>query len=1122
MSSALARGSHSRRGRVRGKLLRGQLLPVKNEPAEAEDDGEEEDYEDGDPHFLDGEEIAGGGVAVASWTPQKRTVIIKDENEMEHRVTGVFPLVDPWWRVTVEVKYANSQCFTQGHPSYEILEDALGETSMLSLFLHMCHVPDESVKEFVDWLSQGTPVTFSNLEQIIQRYAKKTECMDLMPYIKNSVQGSIALRARDIPLVLRYLPRLLPRHVKSLLMVEQKQRGNESSSSHDHLSDILPKIEDLLCSEPWKLGFGLLVSRELKLYHCEASWEHFLSCGSLVNNIPDLQRHALIIYNELKRKCNELGDTYIEQTAITKAVSESMAADQAWDALKFLKDNGIVVMEGQRVFLHNLYQYEMDIAEYVHELIVNESQILNIEPEEVFRFASFNQAKEPQDDSNTENDIGVSSSSDQTSDECIKALKIMDCPPTSANSFSDVLDEDQEKAVRLICSNPVTVISGKGGCGKTTIVSLVFKSLISKEDEEVKMCSKAFESDMNMSDEWTCDHIPHNFKSDGPIRFLLTAPTGKAASLLKKKTDLPAATLHQVTCSYSRWKKHHEENPESKTKWKFSRVEVLVVDEGSLVSVNILSTALRLLTQYGKLTRLILLGDVRQLPSIQPGNLLADIFTVLHKMKWAVELRTNHRAESQLIVDNATRISQQNPIEFDAIIDLSRGVEVEIPSEDKKFIFISLPNGSDYDLQVAIEKLLKEGPGLQDDKTSQFIAFRRRDCMLINELCCKHYSRHNIKNHRNKFDFQCKDKVCCTKNAYVKDLQAKNSREELGEDVSCTQLVSNNEIKKEKPSTTKATNESNSEDQSKKELNDDERLCNGEIFFITNDVEENKIRELTLSDDDRVYTLAYKALRSRSGLRHAWARTIHTFQGSEEDTVVYVLGPAGRQNWKHVYTAVTRGRKRVYVIANMSQLDQAIANKARERKTRLQQRLNMLLSESRNVSNPTNSPPTTQVRGTQNPYTHIKTNKERDHNKDFNGFTWSQSPPRAQTQFVPTTPTLNDHNTREYGDHPTQTVSNVSNECHGDHPMQTVSNVANEYHGDHPMQTVSNVANEYHGDNDMMHSPLTKRTGAPTTNQTPSKISRVSSAQAVAISPLGTSSMQSLSISDSCQKQLFK
>lgn len=63
------------------------------------------------------------------------------------------------------------------------------------------------------------------------------------------------------------------------------------------------------------------------------------------------------------------------------------------------------------------------------------------------------------------------------------------------------------------------------------------------------------------------------------------------------------------------------------------------------------------------------------------------------------------------------------------------------------------------------------------------------------------------------------------------------------------------------------------------------------------------------------------------------------FKGSEENTIVYVVGNSGLQNWQHVYTAVTRGRSRVYIVANEEQLQAAIDRKRSFRKTYLQKRL---------------------------------------------------------------------------------------------------------------------------------------------------------------------------------------
>eukprot|EP00079_Xenopus_tropicalis_P023174 XP_012815359.1 PREDICTED: DNA helicase B isoform X3 [Xenopus tropicalis] len=527
-----------------------------------------------------------------------------------------------------------------------------------------------------------------------------------------------------------------------------------------------------------------------------------------------------------------------------------------------------------------------------------------------------------------------------------------------------------------------------------------------------------------------------------------------------------------VTCSYSAWRKQNSDKP-----WKFSKVKALVVDEGSLVSVNIFSTALKFLCNNSDLAKLIILGDVRQLPSIEPGNLLADIFTSLGNKKWVIELRTNHRAESQLIVDNATRISQQKYPEFDAVINIVSGQAIQMPDAEKKFILVSLSSGNDQDLDTAIKALLDKGPGLEDDKHSQFIAFRRRDCMMINELCSRHYSEHSIKNHKNKFDFQVKDKVCCTKNAYVKDLKTKNT-----ERLDLTQSPGNRHTIncEEAIPSTAARARNRSQAQSDSLANEDERLCNGEIFFITDDVERDKIRELTLRDsEDREYTLNYKALRRCCGLTHAWARTIHTFQGSEEETVVYVLGSAGRQNWKHVYTAVTRGRKRVYIVAKLDQLGGAIANKARDRKTRLQQRLKETLTQNRD--DPGSGKP---IGGTQ-----VQCVSNADHedcNREQKFKILSHHSPTSPGCSVPSTAPPN-----------CEVPSTSTNHTEG------------------------NLASE-----DFIHSlqqsPSQKRPANISEGPgTPAKLSRVAASKEN-MSPLGCSRLQNLSLGCSSPKQLFK
>ncbi|XP_069813434.1 DNA helicase B [Dendropsophus ebraccatus] len=926
--------------------LRGRLLPVKEEaPDTAGSDGDSDGPDDSDHEFLDADEIEGGAIQVRSWKVPSTTVKIKTKDSHEYLVNGSFPLDDPWWTVSVKVKPHQSMSYAKEPPSYELDNDSLGETSILPLFLKECGVPEQFRQDFTDWLPQYPPVSFTTLKELANDFKEEDEGKDLLPYLENSSSGAIAFLSFSIPLVMKYLPKLLPSKIRSLFMLDiHDQKAIERPPP-----DILCNIEAILADSPWKLGFGLIIYRELHLCGCEATWESFLQCEDLLESMPALHINALIIYNELKRKCMELGDTYVDIPELTESVTRDMSAEAAWEALHFLKENEIVVKEQQRIFLYRWYWYEVNIAEYIQKIASRTPWNLDIDENDVFGNRTSPQRQQKStDDQNVIHSQSDENCPDASLESEIKMLQLPESAPTVEPDCLPKLDADQRKAVKMILANPVTVISGKGGCGKTTVVSLVFKSMMKKENDEVEQACKALEDDIDASDEWYCDAVTSSTNQNDTIRFLLTAPTGKAASLLKKKTSLPAATLHQVTCSYSAWQKLEDK----KTPWKFSKVEALVVDEASLVSVRMFSAVLKLLYCHGKLAKLVILGDVRQLPSIEPGNMLADVFTALSRLNWAIELKTNHRAESQLIVDNATRISHQLCVDFDACVHIDGKSSSEMPNVNNKFILVHLAD--DDDLSTAISALLKNGPGLDDDKHSQFIAFRRKDCLLINELCCRHYSGHSIKNQKSKYDFRCGDKVCCTKNAYVKDLLSRprnGSKQSEGQPSDGVVTVSQSQLEATLPLDNGV---SKAGDQAKREKEEGDRLCNGEIFFIVNDVEKDKIRELTLSDgEDRIYTLNYKALRIRSGLQHAWARTIHTFQGSEEDTVVYVLGTAGRQNWKHVYTAVTRGRQRVYIIARKDQLDKAITNKARDRKTRLKQRLKDKIPQRRTFDQPT-------------------------------------------------------------------------------------------------------------------------------------------------------------------------
>lgn len=422
-------------------------------------------------------------------------------------------------------------------------------------------------------------------------------------------------------------------------------------------------------------------------------------------------------------------------------------------------------------------------------------------------------------------------------------------------------------------TRPVVVLSGRGGCGKTHVVSTVLskalelkRSQVSEEQCNMKHECTTTEISQSYSDDSqtfpqdsprpltasSCSSVPEspqkktNCSRDAETTenqilrtdpcgdaVLLTAPTGRAASILGKRTGLQSYTLHSVIFSYLRWLKKVK-NGENHSAWKFSEVKLLVCDESSLISVKPFSTLINILMKKASLQQIILLGDKNQLPSIEPGDFLRDVYHALESHGCSIILRTNHRAESELIVDNAKRISHRELPLFPH--DPKRGF-LSICYESRQ---TSDGNASD-DMAVTqvVRDLLANKIStvmLPDPQQSQFIAFRRRDCLNINELCAQHYNQHSIKDSKGKLDFQIGDKVCVRKN------------------IVCFDAYTEEEVK----------------------------FCNGEIFFIKEVVEEedNRNKKTTyfaLDDGEKIVKVDMKMLK-KAKLSHAWARTIHTYQ----------------------------------------------------------------------------------------------------------------------------------------------------------------------------------------------------------------------------------------------------
>lgn len=218
--------------------------------------------------------------------------------------------------------------------------------------------------------------------------------------------------------------------------------------------------------------------------------------------------------------------------------------------------------------------------------------------------------------------------------------------------FGIEYDETQADAIKMSLKNKVSIITGGPGTGKTTIIRAIVSSFM----------------DFGMS-------------------VLLASPTGRAAKRMSEVVGLEAKTIHRLL----------EYNPVSESFMKNEkeplRGDVLVVDECSMIDVLLMNNLLKAVPES---MNIVLVGDVDQLPSVGPGNVLSDMIDSGCFFVARLE-KVFRQAEKSDIVVNAHRIN--------------KGKDVVLRGRDVKLIQSTDPKSTIIDM---VKKMQKRGVDMSD------------------------------------------------------------------------------------------------------------------------------------------------------------------------------------------------------------------------------------------------------------------------------------------------------------------------------------------------------------------------------------------------------------------------
>ena len=403
------------------------------------------------------------------------------------------------------------------------------------------------------------------------------------------------------------------------------------------------------------------------------------------------------------------------------------------------------------------------------------------------------------------------------------------------------LGDLQRKAVYEAVESGLVIITGGPGTGKTTTINAIIK-LFEMQNMEI----------------------------------LLAAPTGRAAKRMTETTGMEAQTIHRLL--------ELNGNPEEGGSMRFERNElnpleadVIIIDEMSMVDIYLMYSLLKAVTVG---TRLILVGDVNQLPSVGPGKVLKDIISSEKFNVVRLSEIFRQAAESDIIT-NAHKINAGQRIRLDNkskdFFMLSMSSSIQIQRALVSLIAEKLPpyvDATKYDIQVLtpsrkgelgvenLNKILQQyinppAPGKREKQWGE-VVFRENDKVM------------QIKN-----DYQMEWKIVTKKGLTIKEGSG---------------------------------------------------VFNGDCGIIR---EINEFAGTVTVEFDEGKVVEYTGATLEE-LELAYAITIHKSQGSEYPAVIIPLlnAPKPLLNRNLLYTAVTRARKCVTIVGSENSVNEMIQNES--------------------------------------------------------------------------------------------------------------------------------------------------------------------------------------------------